>query len=74
MRLVAGLICDVGVLSAIQMSSFPELLKAYLANYEGPFRKTTWYRDNQTKLGLVSATVKVVGVFETVGELVCCLE
>ena len=38
-RSVASLICDVGVLSAVHMSSFPEMWEAYRANIGGkPFR------------------------------------
>ncbi|KAH6626763.1 hypothetical protein B0J18DRAFT_365139 [Chaetomium sp. MPI-SDFR-AT-0129] len=69
-RSVASLVTDVGVLAPAQMSRFPDLWKAYRANTGGaPFRKSQWYVDNRVKLGLVDVTVKVVGVWETVGAL-----
>lgn len=69
MRSVAGLICDVGVLSAVQMSKFPEMWKAYQANTSGnSFKKSRWYLDNQAMLSNVR--VKVIGVWDTVGALV----
>lgn len=70
-RSVAGLVCDVGVLSAVHMSRFAEMWKAYRANTNGePFRKTAWYLDNKEELGLTDVRVKVVGVWDTVGALV----
>jgi uncharacterized protein (DUF2235 family) len=70
-RSVASLTTDVGVLSSSQMSRFPEMWTAYRANTGGQsFRKSQWYMDNRTALGLTDVTVKVVGVWETVGALV----
>jgi hypothetical protein len=70
-RSVAGLVCNVGVLSAVNMSRFSEMWKAYRANTSGrPFRDSMWYEENQKKLGLTDARVKVVGVWDTVGALV----
>jgi len=70
-RSVAGLVCDVGILSAVHMSHFSEMWKAYRANTSGePFRKSTWYLDNKEKLGLTDVKIKVVGVWDTVGALV----
>jgi uncharacterized protein (DUF2235 family) len=70
-RSVAGLVCEVGVLSAVHMSRFPEMWAAYRANTDGePFRNSTWYQDNSEKLGLTDVRVKVVGVWDTVGALV----
>jgi uncharacterized protein (DUF2235 family) len=70
-RSVAGLVGDVGVLQAVQMSRFAEMWTAYRANVSGqPFRKSTWYQDNSQQLGLTGVRVKVVGVWDTVGALV----
>jgi uncharacterized protein (DUF2235 family) len=70
-RSVAGLVCDVGVLSAVHMSRFAEMWKAYRANTSGePFRKSAWYLDNKEALGLTDVRIKVVGVWDTVGALV----
>ncbi len=70
-RSAASLTTDVGVLSPAQMSRFPDLWKAYQANTSGRhFRKSQWYMDNKKELGLTDVTVKVVGVWETVGALV----
>lgn len=46
--------------------------KAYRENTGGqPFRKTTWYQQNQGKLRLEDdVRIKVVGVWDTVGALV----
>jgi uncharacterized protein (DUF2235 family) len=69
-RSVAGLVCDVGVLSAVHMSRFTEMWKAYRANTSGePFRKSAWYLNNKEELGLMDVRVKVVGVWDTVGAL-----
>lgn len=69
-RSVAGLVCDVGVLSLAHMSRFPEMWRAYRANIDGkPFRKSAWYLDNKSELGLADVTIKVVGVWDTVGVL-----
>ncbi|KAH7010904.1 uncharacterized protein B0I36DRAFT_324482 [Microdochium trichocladiopsis] len=69
-RSVAGLVCDVGVLSAVHMSRFTEMWNAYRANTSGePFRRSTWYLDNKEELGLTDVRVKVVGVWDTVGAL-----
>ena len=70
-RSVAGLVTDIGVLDPIKMSRFPEMWKAYRANVGSvPFRKSEWYLDNRYELGLKDVTVKVVGVWDTVGALV----
>jgi uncharacterized protein (DUF2235 family) len=70
-RSVAGLVCEVGVLSAVHMSRFTEMWTAYRTNTGGePFRNSTWYRDNKDDLGLMNVKVKVVGVWDTVGALV----
>ncbi|ENH68115.1 hypothetical protein FOC1_g10003743 [Fusarium oxysporum f. sp. cubense race 1] len=69
-RSVAGLVCDVGVLSAVHMSRFTEMWEAYRANTSGePFRNSAWYRNNKEELGLTDVRVKVVGVWDTVGAL-----
>ncbi|KAJ4032053.1 hypothetical protein NW753_013362 [Fusarium oxysporum] len=69
-RSVAGLVCDVGVLSAVNMSRFTEMWEAYRANTSGePFRNSAWYRNNKEELGLTDVRVKVVGVWDTVGAL-----
>ncbi|KAJ0168050.1 Uncharacterized protein CTA2_10608 [Colletotrichum tanaceti] len=66
-RSVAGLICDIGVLSAVNMSRFAEMYSAYRANSGGePFKKSVWYQDHEKELGLgEEVRVKVVGVWET---------
>lgn len=70
-RSVAGLVCDVGVISPVHMSRFSEMWQAYRQNTSGrPFRHSTWYLDHQKELGLSDVTVKVVGVWDTVGALV----
>jgi uncharacterized protein (DUF2235 family) len=72
-RSVAGLVSDIGVLAPIKMSRFPEMWKAYRENIGGvPFRKSEWYLDNKEELGLTDVTIKVIGVWDTVGALVCC--
>jgi uncharacterized protein (DUF2235 family) len=69
-RSVAGLICDVGVLSAVHMTHFAEMWKAYRANTGGePFTNSAWYQDHKEKLQL-EVRIKVVGVWDTVGALV----
>ncbi|KAH6850432.1 hypothetical protein B0I37DRAFT_413827 [Chaetomium sp. MPI-CAGE-AT-0009] len=70
-RSVAGLVGDVGVLSAVHMSRFPEMWEQYRMNTDGKrFRESDWYRDNQKELGLTDdVRVKVVGVWDTVGAL-----
>lgn len=71
-RSVAGLVCDVGILSAVHMPAFAEMWKAYRANTDGePFRKSEWYLNNKERLGLKDVRIKVVGVWDTVGALVC---
>lgn len=47
--------------------------EAYRANLDGQsFRNTTWYLGNKATLGLSDdIKVKVVGVWDTVGALVC---
>ncbi|CAH0025163.1 unnamed protein product [Clonostachys rhizophaga] len=69
-RSVAGLICDIGILSALYMSCFTEMWEAYRANTNGKsFRETWWYLNHKDALGLTDVRVKVVGVWETVGDL-----
>lgn len=73
-RSVAALVCEIGVLSAVNMSRFAEMWEAYRANTGGqPFRESKWYLDNKDELGLTNVKVKVVGVWDTVGALVCDL-
>lgn len=70
-RSVTGLICDIGVLSAMHMSCFPEMWKEYRANTSGKsFRDSKWYQENKEKLSLTDVKVKVIGVWDTVGALV----
>ncbi|KAH8800453.1 peptidoglycan binding domain-containing protein [Xylogone sp. PMI_703] len=70
-RSVAGIVSGVGVFSPVNMSRFPEMWKAYRANTGGePFRQSAWYLDNKEKLGLEDVSIKVVGVWDTVGALV----
>lgn len=70
-RSVAGLICDIGVLSPQHMSHFPEMWKQYRMNTSGEsFRNTAWYRDHKKELGFTDIKIKVVGVWDTVGALV----
>ncbi|KAK7225341.1 hypothetical protein V2G26_013344 [Clonostachys chloroleuca] len=69
-RSVAALVCEIGVLSAVNMSRFAEMWEAYRANTGGqPFRESKWYLDNKDELGLTNVKVKVVGVWDTVGAL-----
>ncbi|KAK0761650.1 hypothetical protein N5P37_005702 [Trichoderma harzianum] len=69
-RSVAGLVCDVGVISPVHMSRFSEMWQAYRQNISGrPFRLSTWYLDHHKELGLSDVTVKVIGVWDTVGAL-----
>jgi uncharacterized protein (DUF2235 family) len=69
-RSVAGLICDVGILSAAHMSRFPELWEAYRSNTSGEsFKKSTWYLNNKHTIGSKDVRIKVIGVWDTVGEL-----
>ncbi|KAL2194750.1 hypothetical protein P885DRAFT_62847 [Corynascus similis CBS 632.67] len=69
-RSVTGLICDIGVLSAMHMSCFPEMWKEYRANTSGKsFRDSKWYQENKEKLSLTDVKVKVIGVWDTVGAL-----
>ncbi|CRK40490.1 hypothetical protein BN1723_015744 [Verticillium longisporum] len=70
-RSIAGLVCDVGVLSGVHMSRFGEMWSAYRANNGGePFKNSVWYRDNERELELgKEVRVKFVGVWETVGAL-----
>lgn len=72
-RSVAGLISDVGVLSAVHMSHFPEMWRAYRENTDGnSFTKSTWYQKHKDKLRLTNnLKIKVIGVWDTVGALVC---
>ncbi|KAI0167662.1 hypothetical protein BJ166DRAFT_590167 [Pestalotiopsis sp. NC0098] len=69
-RSVASLVCDIGVLSSVNMTHFAEMWKEYRANTGGgSFRDTKWYRDHKEKLGFRDAKVKVIGVWDTVGAL-----
>jgi len=69
-RAVAGLLCDVGVLSAVHMPRFPALWEAYRQNTSGePFRSSTWYRNYAKELRLIDVRVKIIGVWDTVGAL-----
>jgi uncharacterized protein (DUF2235 family) len=72
-RSVAGLVSDIGVLSSQHMPHFAEMWKAYRENTGGqPFRETAWYQQNKGKLRLEDdVRIKVVGVWDTVGALVC---
>ncbi len=73
-RSVAGIVCNVGVLDAKHMSRFPELWKEFCQNTSGvPFTRSAWYLNNQEELGLEPVRVKVVGVWDTVGALVCTM-
>lgn len=71
-RSVAGLVCDVGVLSAVHMSQFAEMWKAYRKNTNmESFKESKWYQRNKDKLRLTDdLRIKVVGVWDTVGALV----
>ncbi|KAF7193242.1 hypothetical protein HII31_05468 [Pseudocercospora fuligena] len=69
-RSAAGLVSNVGILPAVKMSEFDEMWTAYRSRPNSqPFKSSSWYRDNQNKLGLKEARVKVVGVWDTVGAL-----
>ena len=71
MRSVAGLVCNVGILSAELMSRFPEMWKMYMSDVSGvPITESQWYLDNHEELKLSPVRVKVVGVWDTVGALV----
>lgn len=72
MRSVAGLVCDIGILSAVHMSHFADMWRAYRQNTDGrPFKMTTWYQKNKDRLRLTEdLRIKVVGVWDTVGALV----
>ncbi|KAG9254517.1 uncharacterized protein F5Z01DRAFT_750400 [Emericellopsis atlantica] len=74
-RSVAGLVCDVGVLSKVDMAHFPALWHAYQNNQSGqPFASSPWYQDNAQKFHLSSnVRIKVIAVWETVGALVSIL-
>lgn len=70
-RSAAGLISDVGILSAIHMSSFDAMWKAYRARDRAePFQNSEWYMSNKDIIRLKDIPIKVVGVFDTVGALV----
>lgn len=70
-RSVASLVCDIGVLSSVNMTHFAEMWKEYRSNTGGgSFRDTKWYRDHKEKLGFRDVKVKVIGVWDTVGALV----
>ncbi|KAJ6089242.1 hypothetical protein N7467_004458 [Penicillium canescens] len=70
-RSVVGLVSDIGILSAVHMSHFAEMWKAYRENTDGePFKKTPWYQQNKDKLRLTEdLRIKVVGVWDSVGAL-----
>ncbi|KAH6976752.1 hypothetical protein EDB80DRAFT_658241 [Ilyonectria destructans] len=69
-RSVAGLVCDIGVLSAVHMPRFAEMWQAYRQNTSGEsFRRSTWYRNHAKEVGLTDVRVKIVGVWDTVGAL-----
>ncbi|KPM39236.1 hypothetical protein AK830_g7343 [Neonectria ditissima] len=69
-RSVAGLVCDVGVLSPVHMSRFPEMWQAYRQHTSGEsFKCSTWYRNNAKEVGLSDVRVKIIGVWDTVGAL-----
>ncbi|PCG90847.1 protein of unknown function DUF2235 [Penicillium occitanis (nom. inval.)] len=70
-RSVAGLICDIGILSPVNMSYFAGMWKAYKANTDGePFDKSAWYQKHKDKLHLSkNVNIKVIGVWDTVGAL-----
>jgi hypothetical protein len=67
-RSVAGLVSDVGVLSADQMSNFPGLWAAYRSGT--PFKDTGWYKEHGDELQKEKVPIKVIGVWDTVGALV----
>jgi uncharacterized protein (DUF2235 family) len=71
-RSVASLVGDFGILSAVHMSHFAEMWKAYRENTDSePFKKTLWYQQNKDKLRLTEdLRIKVVGVWDSVGALV----
>lgn len=72
-RSVASLVCDIGVMTSVNMTHFAEMWKAYQANTGegvGEFRQTKWYRDHAETLGFMDVKVKVIGVWDTVGALV----
>jgi hypothetical protein len=66
-RSVAGLVSDVGVLSADQMSNFPGLWAAYRSGT--PFKDTGWYKEHGDELQKEKVPIKVIGVWDTVGAL-----
>ncbi|KAH7325576.1 hypothetical protein B0I35DRAFT_493425 [Stachybotrys elegans] len=69
-RSAAGLVSDVGVFPAVHMQRLPEMWRAYRQNRWGvSFRNSTWYLDNKEQLGLRDVTIKVIGVWDTVGAL-----
>lgn len=72
-RSVAGLISGVGILSAVHMSHFPEMGRVYRENTDGKmFTKTACHQKHKDKLRLTdSLKIKVNGVWDTVGALVC---
>lgn len=71
-RSVAGLVSNIGVLSSTNMSHFPEMWRAYRKNTDGrSFKESSWYRDNKARLCLKTPRIKAIGVWETVGALVC---
>lgn len=71
-RSAAALVSNVGVLSAINMSQFHAMWAAWRArDNKKPFQESAWYKGNKDQLKLKNVQVKVVGVWDTVGALVC---
>jgi uncharacterized protein (DUF2235 family) len=72
-RSVAGLVADVGILSAIQMSKFPDMWEMYRSrDTNSVFRNSEWFKTNIEKnLEGDDVQVRVIGVWDTVGALVC---
>lgn len=70
-RAAAGLVGDIGILSSVNMTRFPEMYEAYRSNTGGkPFAESAWYRNHAESLGLSSdVRIKVIGVWDTVGAL-----
>lgn len=70
-RSAAALVSNVGILSAVDMTSFTHMWSAWRAqDNKMPFCESAWYRSNKNQLHLKNVQVKVVGVWDTVGALV----
>lgn len=69
-RSVAGLVADIGILSAVNMSRFSEMWTEYRDSKGGEFRESQWYQNNKAQLQLKDVQIKVIGVWDTVGALV----